>query len=113
MTDVADGLSHLHSRNVVHGDLKGVGDCSETCPIIALTPNQPSILVDNFGRARITDFGLATVIQNRDSIGSGSDEDGPTARWIAPETLNDDQGSYGKPADIFAFAMVIIEVRYG
>lgn len=87
--------------------------CSKSRLTIAPTPSQPSILVDNFGRARITDFGLATVTQNRDSVGSGSDDHDPTARWIAPEILSGDQGSYGKPVDIFSFAMVMIEVRYG
>jgi serine/threonine protein kinase len=28
LSDVAEGLHFLHSRNIVHGDLKGVRDCS-------------------------------------------------------------------------------------
>ena len=27
LCDVANGLQHLHSCNVIHGDLKGVRDC--------------------------------------------------------------------------------------
>ena len=34
---------------------------------------------------------------------------GYTMRWTAPEVLNG--GRYSKEADIFAFAMVMIEVR--
>jgi len=75
-----------------------------------LTPLQPNILVDAAGRARITDFGLATVTQNLDSMRSASDDKGHTARWTAPEILNE-QGTYSKEADIFSFAMVMIEVR--
>jgi len=36
---------------------------------------------------------------------------GHTLRWTAPEVLNG--GKYSKEADIFAFAMVMIEVRCG
>jgi len=67
--------------------------------------------VDSSGRARITDFGLATVTRNLDSIRSASDDQGHTVRWTAPEILN--EGTYSKEADVFSFAMVMIEVRYG
>jgi serine/threonine protein kinase len=66
--------------------------------------------VDAAGHARITDFGLATVTQNLESIRSASDDHGHTARWTAPEILNE-EGSYSKEADVFSFAMVMIEVR--
>ena len=72
---------------------------------------QPNILVDNADRARITDFGLATVTQNLDSIRSSSDDHGHTARWTAPEILHE-QGLHSKEADVFSFAMVMIEVRH-
>ncbi|KAF9642667.1 kinase-like protein [Thelephora ganbajun] len=95
LSDVAEGLYFLHSRNIIHGDLKG-----------------PNILVDGDGHARITDFGLATVTQNLDSIRSASDDQGHTARWTAPEILNE-KGTYSKEADVFSFAMVMIEVFTG
>ena len=71
---------------------------------------QPNILMDNTGRARIAEFGLATVTQNLDSIRTASDEHGHTARWTAPEILNE-EGTHSKEADVFSFAMVMIEVR--
>jgi len=37
LRDIADGLYYLHSRNVVHGDLKGVRDCSKPCFTAILT----------------------------------------------------------------------------
>ena len=73
-------------------------------------PLQPNILLDDAGRAKITDFGLSRVTQNLDSIRTASDEQGHTARWTAPEILND-QGLHSKEADVFSFAMVMIEVR--
>ena len=112
LSDVAAGLHYLHSRNVIHGDLKGVRDCFNPCFTAIPTPTQPNVLVDSSGCARITDFGLATVTKNLDSIRSAVGDKGHTARWTAPEILND-EGTYSKEADIFSFAMVMIEVRYG
>jgi len=65
--------------------------------------------VDDAGLARITDFGLATVTQNLDSMRTASEDQGHTARWTAPEILTE-EGTYSKEADIFSFAMVMIEV---
>ena len=73
---------------------------------------QPNILVDTTGRARITDFGLYSVTQNLGSISGTPAEVRNTARWIAPEIL-DYRGTYSKEGDVFSFAMVTIEVRCG
>ncbi|KAF9789363.1 kinase-like protein [Thelephora terrestris] len=92
---IAEGLHYLHSRNIIHGDLKG-----------------PNILVDDAGNPRITDFGLATVTQNTDTPRSGVDSREHTARWTAPEILSG-KGTYSKEADVFSYAMVMIEVFTG
>ena len=64
--------------------------------------------MDDSGNARIADFGFATVTQNLDSMQSAHCQRG-TLRWTAPEVL--DEGPYSKEADVFSFAMVMIEVR--
>ena len=89
---------------MVHGRLKGVRSDFESL-FIVLTPGQPNVLVGASGRARITDFGLAMATQ------SASDDQNDTARWTAPEILNR-EGTYSKDADVFSFAMVMIEARY-
>ena len=66
--------------------------------------------MDDFGHARLVDFGLATVTRSLDSMRSVSCQRDYTARWAAPEVLDED--NYSKEADIFAFAMVMIEVRH-
>ena len=66
--------------------------------------------MDITGRARITDCGLAVVTRNFDSIRNAPDEHEHSTRWIAPEILAK-QGTFSKEADIFSFAMVMIEVR--
>jgi len=73
-----------------------------------LTPGQPNVLVDHSGNALIADFGLATVTQNLDSIQT-THQGGHTPRWAAPEVLT--EGTFSKEADVFSFAMVMIEVH--
>ena len=109
LSEVADGLNYLHSCNVIHGHLRGVRGYSRPRFTIVLTSNQSNVLVDTTGRARITGFGLAMVTQNLDSMRNAPAEHGHSARWIAPEIL-DDQGTFSKEADVFSFAMVTIEV---
>ena len=81
----------------------------ETRFAVVLTRVQSNILVDASGHAQITDFGLASVTQNLDSIRSTSDNQGHTARWTAPEILNE-EGTHSKEADVFSLAMVTIKV---
>ena len=110
LSDVANGLCYLHSHNVVHRDLKGVRDCSESHPITVLTSDQPNILVDADGRARIMDFRLATVAIDVNFEPSPSDQRVGSEQWSAPEVLLKNERT-SKKTDIFSFAMVMIEVR--
>jgi serine/threonine protein kinase len=110
LSDVAKGLCYLHSCNVIHGDLKGVRSSKPHFTTVLIL-DQPNILVDDSGHARIADFGLATVTRNLDSTRSASRQHGHTVRWTAPEVLS--EGTYSKEADIFSFAMVMIEVHHG
>ena len=76
-----------------------------------LTRAKSNVLVDATMRARITDFGPATAAQNLHSIRSASEGHGRAAQWIAPEILSEGR-TFSKEADIFSFAMVMIEVSY-
>ncbi|KAF9645725.1 kinase-like protein [Thelephora ganbajun] len=97
LSDVAKGLHYLHSRNVIHGDLKGF-----------------NILVDvehNQVHARIADFGLAIVTKNLNSIRLTTSQNFQTPLWCAPEVLYGEDPT--KESDIFSFAMVMIEIFTG
>ena len=108
LSDVAGGLSYLHSRNVIHGNLKGVSDYSGSHFITALMLSQSNILVDANGHARIADFRLTTVSPDADSEQTTSDQSVGSHQWTAPEVL--EGGAISMEADIFSFAMVMIEV---
>lgn len=91
--DVAEGLDYLHSRAVIHGDLKG-----------------PNILVDTEVRpcARLADFDVTTVTENPNSRRVYTRQDSRTAPWASPEVLK--EGVPSRAADVYSFAMVMIEV---
>ncbi|KAF9454354.1 kinase-like protein, partial [Macrolepiota fuliginosa MF-IS2] len=92
--DIILGLEYLHSENVIHGDLKGL-----------------NILVNNSGRACITDFGLLTIWSDKTlgftvTIGTHVNH---IDCWSAPELLEDDScPSYA--SNIWAFGCVCYEV---
>ena len=85
------GIQFLHSRRIVHTDLKGF-----------------NVLVDPNGEPLITDFGFAEIRQI--TTDSGTAKLNPlTPRWCPPERL-DGRGGVNEAGDIYAFAMVCYEV---
>ncbi|KAJ6553397.1 kinase-like domain-containing protein, partial [Mycena capillaripes] len=92
--DVAIGLEHLHSLNLVHGDLKAL-----------------NVLVTRSGRAVLADFGLASVAMNSKIPGlSSTTHSGGTTRWQAPELLRPDGTRNSVASDMYAFACVCYEI---
>ena len=113
--DAAKGLDYLHSRNVIHGDLKGVCDRPELHFTIVLTPHQFNIVVDVVGdnpRACLADFGVTLVTKNLDSLRSATRDRTRAPRWSAPEIL-EGKSNPSRESDVFSFAMVMVEVRHG
>jgi serine/threonine protein kinase len=84
---VAQALAHAHDVGLVHRDVKPA-----------------NILIEADGRTRLTDFGIARVIDETltsSSIGLG------TAGYLAPEQV--ESGSVGPPADIYSLGLVLLE----
>ncbi|KAF9789473.1 kinase-like domain-containing protein [Thelephora terrestris] len=108
--DVAEGLHHLHLYNIVHGDLKGVSRLVSLCQTLIPMNPKANVLIDKDGHARLTDFGLASVVTGNQSdvslLDGGRLTTAPT--WAAPEILKG--GTVTKGGDVFAFGMVAIEV---
>ena len=67
--------------------------------------------MEDSGRVRIADFGLAKLTKNLHSLRSASHQGGLTMRWAAPEVWKEEE--YSKKADVFSLAMVMIEVLLG
>ena len=67
-------------------------------------------VVDNIPHARITDFGIAIVTMNLNSIRPPTRQEAHTPRWSAPEILREQNPT--KESDIYSFSMVTIEVYH-
>ncbi|KAG6831370.1 hypothetical protein H0H87_005300 [Tephrocybe sp. NHM501043] len=100
--DVGEGLSYLHKNNIIHGDLKGA-----------------NVLIDEAGRARVSDFGISCVsdpdIVAWTSLSSMSSKGG-SLRWQAPELFdmeNDQAVKNSTFSDVYALGCVCYEVFTG
>ncbi|KAK1219992.1 hypothetical protein PQX77_017264 [Marasmius sp. AFHP31] len=94
--DVTSGLAYLHSRKIVHGDLKGL-----------------NILITCLFRACIADFGLSRIIDSKGlRITTSATRPVGTARWLAPELLVG-SGGPSKESDIYSYACVCYEIFTG
>lgn len=88
LRQTADALHYLHSKGVVHGDVKG-----------------NNILISDSGSALLCDFSLTKVLPEVTSTlmkGAGS------VRWMAPELWDNAAKSFD--TDVYAFGMTIAEV---
>lgn len=75
-----------------------------------LMPDQLNVLVKDPCNALIADFGLAKISRKIDPERYTSNQKAFSVRWAAPEVING--GEYSEEADIYSFAMVVIEVGY-
>ena len=116
----ATGLDYLHSRGIVHGDLKGVSGHTRHAAGSNLHNTKANILIDSGCSARLADFGLAMIIDGS-TTGSttGGHEPRGTTRWMAPEMLLPELYGFSKDCqrrlpstgtDTYALGMTSLEV---
>lgn len=86
--DIAVGIKYLHSRNVVHCDLKS-----------------SNVLLDNNYNIKLGDFGLSRFLNSGKEPSHGRIG---TPHWMAPEILKG--GTYQFEADIFSYGMILWEL---
>ncbi|KAJ2899110.1 mitogen-activated protein kinase [Zalerion maritima] len=96
---ILTGLSYLHTRDVIHRDIKGA-----------------NILVDNKGMIKISDFGVSKKLEASNILqGANNNRHRPSLQgsvfWMAPEVVK--QSGYSRKADIWSLGCLVVEMMTG
>jgi serine/threonine protein kinase len=95
---VAQGLSYLHGRSLVHGDIRGA-----------------NVMIDDKGIVKLTDYGLITYAEDAISHMAVPTNRCGGGRWMAPELHHPEKFNLPSSArtiasDVFAFGMLVLEI---
>ncbi|KAJ4969151.1 hypothetical protein NE237_015852 [Protea cynaroides] len=94
--DAAFGMEYLHSKNIVHFDLK----CDNL--LVNMRDTQRPI-------CKVGDFGLSRI--KRNTLVSGGVRG--TLPWMAPELLNGSSSRVSEKVDVFSFGIALWEILTG
>lgn len=94
--DAAFGMEYLHSKNIVHFDLK-----CDNLLVNLRDPQRPICKVGDFGLSRI----------KRNTLVSGGVRG--TLPWMAPELLNGSTSRVSEKVDVFSFGIALWEILTG
>ncbi|KAJ7904729.1 kinase-like domain-containing protein [Mycena olivaceomarginata] len=96
---LATGLAYVHSRNVVHGDLKG-----------------SNVLINNNGYAVLSDFGLSRALEQHTGYTTSKCSEAGSLRWSSPELVRpwwfqpEEACVKTLASDVWAFACTVFEL---
>lgn len=94
--DAAFGMEYLHSKSIVHFDLK-----CDNLLVNLRDPQRPICKVGDFGLSRI----------KRNTLVSGGVRG--TLPWMAPELLNGSSSRVSEKVDVFSFGIALWEILTG
>ncbi|XP_010684944.2 uncharacterized protein LOC104899446 isoform X1 [Beta vulgaris subsp. vulgaris] len=94
--DAAFGMEYLHSKNIVHFDLK--------CDNLLVNMRDPQRPI-----CKVGDFGLSRI--KRNTLVSGGVRG--TLPWMAPELLNGSSTKVSEKVDVFSFGIAMWEILTG
>ncbi|MCC7142241.1 MAG: SUMF1/EgtB/PvdO family nonheme iron enzyme [Candidatus Eisenbacteria bacterium] len=94
LAEVADALHHAHQKGVIHRDVK-----------------PGNILLDSRGRAYLTDFGLAKMLDEQGLTRTG--DVAGTFLYMSPEQARSAQPNVDHRTDIFSLGVVLYELVAG
>ncbi|XP_043703299.1 uncharacterized protein LOC122653512 [Telopea speciosissima] len=94
--DAAFGMEYLHSKNIVHFDLK----CDNL--LVNMRDSQRPV-------CKVGDFGLSRI--KRNTLVSGGVRG--TLPWMAPELLNGSSSRVSEKVDVFSFGIAMWEILTG
>lgn len=106
VASLADAVAHAHARNVLHRDIK---------PSNILLAPHPSVNYSsdalNQYQPKLTDFGLAKLLELQDQTQSGAMIGTPA--YMPPEQITGRSSEIGPAVDIYALGMVLYELLTG
>ncbi|KAK4759690.1 hypothetical protein SAY87_022821 [Trapa incisa] len=94
--DAAFGMEYLHSKDIVHFDLK--------CDNLLVNLKDPARPI-----CKVGDFGLSKI--KRNTLVTGGVRG--TLPWMAPELLNGSSNKVSEKVDVFSFGIVLWEILTG
>jgi len=97
---LADALAHLHSRDVLHRDVK---------PENVLVRSRAVPAGTSLHEAKLSDFGIARAVD--DARLTRSDVLVGTAAYLSPESLG--SGEVGPASDVYSLGLVLLEAVSG
>eukprot|EP00873_Tetraselmis_striata_P024266 jgi/Tetstr1/444530/TSEL_032408.t1 len=101
--DVACGMQHIHSQNIIHGDLKALNVLLTSSMRKTAASGSPNVL------AKVADFGLSERLSTEQT--HVSNVHSGTVSHMAPEVLL--AGQLSKASDVYAFGMLLYELFSG
>jgi serine/threonine protein kinase len=121
---LARAVDHAHQRGIVHRDLKPANILLQNANCKMQNANlrednlQFAIYNLHFAIPKITDFGLAKILQSEPGTSATLDRTQTgavlgTPSYMAPEQARGDKSNVGVPADVYALGAILYEMLTG